>query len=203
MPLSDTIFISGHTHLNTYQQLTGNGIRFNDHVFTIVRNPFDQVMSQLNYTLTRIFADEDPVQPDTSGWRTEFGVGDLSQHRSEAAVVRLARDILRHPGVVVPNVIRAFLGGGDYHESIVATLANELEVIELRGLDAWAAEHWQVTERTRLNSSKKFLCLEDLSADDLDYTRSIVEHDIKYYDKVTAALEKHGGTSIRGEQILG
>lgn len=203
MQLSDTIFISGHTHLNTYQKLTGNGIRFHDRVFTVVRNPMQQLLSQLNYTLTRIFADEDPVQPDTQGWRAEFGAEDVSKHGSHEAIVKLARAVLRHKGVVVPNIICSFLGGGNYEASIVGTLANDLEVIELASLDDWTAEHWQVTERTRLNSSKKFLSLEDLSADDMNYARSIVDHDLKYHSKVTEALNKYGGTSIRGEQILG
>ena len=75
--VSDTIFISGHTHLGTYQSWNGNGIRYEDEVFTVVREPIDQIVSQINYVLTRIFTGEGPVPLDTKGWRVEFGVDDL------------------------------------------------------------------------------------------------------------------------------
>ena len=64
---SDTVFISGHTHLATYQSWAGNGIRLQDHVFTVVREPMDRIISQVNYVLTRIFSDRIPIQPDTAG----------------------------------------------------------------------------------------------------------------------------------------
>lgn len=202
MSCSDTIFISGHTHLGAYQRWCENGIRFQDRVFTVVREPLEQILSQLNYTLTRIFSDETPVPSDTAGWRHEFHVENLGLRHSRDQVLYLARQILRHQGVVVSNVICSYLGGGHYKQALLQTAAHDLEVIELKQLDAWMKQQWNTASSAKLNSSEKFVTLQDFSRDDLDYARSIVQEDTQYYRDVLAAYERHGGTSIRGSQIF-
>ena len=202
MTCSDTIFISGHTHLGIYQRWCGNGIRFQDRVFTVVREPMEQILSQVNYTLTRIFSDENPAPPDTAGWRREFHVENLDLRHSRDQVLHLARRILRHQGVVVPNVICSYLGGGSCKQALLQTAAHDLEVIELKRLDAWAKQQWNAASGARLNSSEKFVTLQDFSRDDVDYARSIVQEDAQYYRDVLAAYERHGETSIRGSQIF-
>ena len=203
MTCSDTIFISGHTHLGTYQRWCENGIRFQDRVFTVVREPLQQILSQLNYTLTRIFSDETPAPPDTAGWRREFHVENPDMRHSRDQVLDLARQILRHQGVVVPNVICSYLGGGSCRQALLQTAAHDLEVVELKQLDAWAKHQWNAASGTKLNSSEKFVTLRDLSPDDLEYAQSIVQEDTRYHQDVLAAYERHGGTSIRGSQIFG
>ncbi|WP_428483711.1 hypothetical protein [Rhodopila sp.] len=200
---SDTIFISGHTHLGTFQKWNGNGIRYQDQVFTVVREPLEQIVSQINYTLMRIFSDENPIPPDTLGWRKLFSIESPCPQYSQDAIRQLARQILRNPGVVVPNVVCAFLGGNSYKRSVLQTVAHDLEVVELQRLDAWSEQKWSVssTPGGRLNSSKKFVSLQDFPPDDQDYARSIVQEDVQYYEDVMAAYERHGGTSVRGHQI--
>jgi hypothetical protein len=202
MPCSDTVFVSGHTHLQTYQTWTGNGIRFQDHVFTVVREPVDRILSQVNYVLTRIFSNEIPVQTDTVGWRKVFNVEDLELRHSPDQVFQLARKILRNAGVVVPDIMCEFIGGSGFEAALTKTAAHDLEVIELKQLDAWTEQHWGARRKTRLNSSEKFVSLKDFPKDDIEYCRHIIQEDMKYYQKVLEALDRHGGTSIRGSQIL-
>ncbi len=202
MTCSDTIFISGHTHLGTFQRWCENGIRFQDRVFTVIREPLQQILSQLNYTLTRIFSDETPTPPDTAGWRSEFQVENLALRHSRDQVLHLARRILRHQGVVVPNVICSYLGGGSCKQALLQTAAHDLEVIELKQLDAWARQQWNIASGAKLNASEKFIALQDLSRDDLEYAQGIVGEDTQYYRDVLAAHERHGQVSIRGGQIF-
>lgn len=199
---SDTIFITGHTPLGVYQGWDGNGIRYRDAVFTVVREPLEQLISQINYTLSRIFSDENPVPPDTAGWRREFSVDASAGRPSGEEISRLARRILRHQGVVVPNAICRFLGGGSSGRSVAQTVAHDLEVVELNQLDAWAEQKWAIAYRSRRNRSEKFVTMADLSPDDRDYANSIVQEDQKYYDQVMNAYRRHGGTSVRGAQIV-
>lgn len=203
MAHSDTVFITGHTPLGTYQSWNGNGIRFLDDIFTVVRQPLDQILSQVNYTLTRIFSDECPVMADTAGWRKEFEVFDVGHSPSREAVLQLARRILRHQGVVVPNVICEFLGGGSYEQSLAQTVAHDLEVIELNHLDSWSENKWNIMNRSRLNTSKKFVSADDFSADDMEYAHSIIQDDLRYYGLVMKAYERHGGTAVKGIQLVG
>jgi hypothetical protein len=200
---SDTIFISGHTHLGNFQGWDGNGIRYQDQVFTVVREPLQQILSQINYTLTRIFSDESPVAPDTAGWRREFNIENPDAHRSRDEVALLAHQILRHQGVVVPNVICAFLGGGSYEGSVMQTLAHDLEVVEMSQLDRWSEQRWNISPtKKKLNGSDKFVSMKDLSADDRVYAESIVREDNRFFQCIMAAYEYHRGTSVRGSQIL-
>lgn len=201
MGCSDTIFISGHTHLGTYQSWTGNGIRAEDQVFTVIREPLDCILSQVNYVLTRIFSVQSPAQPDTVGWRKLFAIEDLDQRESRDWVVQLARRILRNKGVVVPNVTCAYLGGAGYDESLAKTVAHDLEVIELKHLDSWSEERLGVTRATRLNTSEKFVSINDFSPDDLDYARSIVTEDSRYYQAIASSYERHGKLAVKGAQI--
>ena len=203
MACSDTVFISGHTHLITYQNWTGNGIRCCDDVFTVVREPMARILSQVNYVITRIFSDQTPPQPDTLGWRREFNVTDLGIRESPEKIFDLARRILRNRGVVVPNIMCEYIGGSTYEASLTKTVAHDMEVIDLKQLDAWTEERWGVRDKTRLNTSEKFVSMKDFPAEDVTYARSIVEEDMKYYERVLAALDRSGGTSIRGAQIVG
>jgi hypothetical protein len=82
------------------------------------------------------------------------------------------------------------------------TVVHDLEVIELKQLDAWMEQNWGVREPARLNTSEKLVSFSDFSQDDIDYCHSIVQEDLKYYQKVQKALERHGGSSIRGAQIV-
>lgn len=202
MHTADTVFISGHTHLGTYQSWAGDGIRAADRVFTVIREPLDQILSQVNYVLTRIFSDETPVQPDTAGWRNLFHLNDLSRQDSKDWVLQLARRILRDRGVVVPNVMCAYIGNGTCDVAVTKTVAHDLEVIELKGLDAWTRECLGVDRATRLNSSKKFISMDDFSSDDIEYAHSIAVEDYKYYEKATTALKRLGRTSLTGVEIL-
>ena len=202
MAVSDTIFISGHTELGKYELWAGNGVRYQDAVFTVVRDPVEQIISQVNYVLTRIFSDEQPTPPDTAGWREEFGVKDIGLYDSPEQTQALARRILRNQDVVVPNVICRFLGGGRYDTAITRSVAHDLEVVELKQLDAWSERQWGPIKSERLNVSRKFLSLQDLSADDLSHTRSITEEDQRYYADVLAALKRTGGLSIKGNELL-
>lgn len=202
MAVSDTIFISGHTELAKYQFWGGNGIRYQDAVFTVVREPLEQIISQVNYVIGRMFSDQQPIRPDTAGWRREFGVTPANMEEMSEKVLPLARRILRNQGVVVPNVICRYLGGGSYETAVTRTVGHDLEVVELKQLDAWSEQRWGAIQKQRLNVSRKYISRQDLSPDDLAHARSIVEEDQRYYADVVAALERSGGLSIKGSQIV-
>jgi hypothetical protein len=72
----------------------------------------------------------------------------------------------------------------------------------MKRLDASAEQTWDITEKTKRNSSTKFVSMEDFSSDDQDYAHSIVQEDLRYYDGVMAAYARHGGTSVRGSQLV-
>jgi hypothetical protein len=97
---------------------------------------------------------------------------------------------------------QTFLGGGSCAESIARSVAHDLEVVDLKRLDSWCEQVWNITEKSKLNSSAKFVSLQDFSPADLEYARGIVREDMSYYGHVIAAYERHGGTSVRGSQII-
>jgi hypothetical protein len=130
-------------------------------------------------------------------------VTDLGIRESSEAVFELARRILRNQGVVVPNIMCEYIGGGNFDAALTKTAAHDVEVIDLKQLDAWTEERWGVHDKTRMNTSEKFVSMTDFPAEDIAYTRGLVQEDMKYYDRVLAALDREGGNSIRGAQIIG
>jgi len=54
-----------------------------------------------------------------------------------------------------------------------------------------------------MSTSEKFVSMMDFLAEDIAYARGMVQEDMRYYERVLAALDREGGNSIRGAQIIG
>jgi hypothetical protein len=196
---ADTIFVTGHNHLATYK--SWQVLRHDDRIFSVLRNPLAQVISQLNYVINRIFSDEVPAQPDTLGWRAEFGIAAGDSLPSHASLIDLAHRILRHPGVVPGNVACFFLGEGTYRSAVEQVATCNVELVELSTYDAWCRSEWGVTRSHHVNASTKFLTEADLSASDLDYAEAMIREDRQLHDALLVALRDAGSSSVRGTAL--
>jgi len=198
--ISDFVYIHGHTHLQTY--VDWGVLRFEDHVFTTIRNPEQLIVSQINYVLTRMNSDETPVPHDTEGWRKEFGIADLSMLADQNAVNNLASKILRHRGVVPANVICTYLGDGTSHSAISRVAMHNVEVTNLEKYHKWIEQKWGIVNHTRMNESKKYISIEDFSLEDRNYIYEITHHDQRFFNHVKQRLEVLGTPSLTGVEIL-
>ncbi len=197
---SDRIYLHGHTHLQTY--VDWGALRFCDEVFTTIRRPSDLIVSQVNYVLTRIFSDEDPIQNDTRGWREEFKISNLEIYAEHAAKKRLASLILRNRGVVPENFICRYLGDGTYNNALERVVIHNVEVTTLENYHSWLKSRWGINKFTKMNESIKFISQADFNEDDQNYLASITNEDQKFFDHVQRRIKELGTHSLKGDEIL-
>lgn len=200
MLASDRIYVHGHTHLDTY--VKWNALRYQDEVFTTIRSPIDQIISQINYVLTRVFSDETPTPHDTSGWRKEFNIQDIGQVKESDKIKRLGSTILRHSGVVPDNVICRYLGSGSYESAVEKVATHNVEVTNIENYQRWMELRWGLTRKTNMNESKKYLSLSDFTDEDRNYMTNITFEDQKFFDLVQDKLRRLNKPSLTGLEIL-
>lgn len=200
LPDADAIFVRGHIKLEDYRGW--HLIRFRDRAFTVLREPVAGVMSQLNHVLTRLFTDEHPAAPDSVIWRERFGLGDAPRRPFKSEAVELARQVLRDPEVVQPNIACCYLGNGTAERAIANIVIEAVEVTDLHHYHDWCRERWGIDSRARSNASKLYVTQDDFDAADRDYLASVIEEDVRLYRRVQDRLTARGGNSIIGPDIL-
>jgi hypothetical protein len=199
LAVSDTIYIHGHNHLQTFHDW--QAIRLRDTVFTVLRHPADLVLSQVNYVLSRIFSPEHPISADTAGWRDEFAVRDLSFPGPEV-VADLAHRILAHRGVVPANVMAQFLGHGTAETAIAHIVTHHIEVTEMSHYGTWCHARWGIERHRHVNASHPYFKLTDLSLADRALIATITEEDTALHQQVTHRLATLGTASLTGRAVL-
>lgn len=193
---ADKIYIHGHTHLQTY--VDWGALRYDDDVFTTIRQPTDLIISQVNYVLTRIFSDEDPIPHDTKGWREEFEIKNLNQYNDIESKRKLASKILRNRGVVPDNVICRYLGNGTSARALENIAIHNVEITNLEKYHSWLKERWGIGSFTRMNESIKYISINDFGDNDKTYLNSIISEDQIFYDTIKKRLDETGKSSLRG-----
>jgi hypothetical protein len=198
--VSRDLYLHGHNHLRTYAEW--GAARPQDLVFTVLRDPTAQVISQINYVLTRMTEEEEPVGRDTAGWRTEFGISDPAALRTPQRARAVAHDILRHSGVMPSNLACHFLGDGTSRHAIERIAIYNVEVTVLPRYAQWVRTRWNIVQETHLHRSQRFISIDDLSADDVSYLHAITEEDRALYRHVSDLLQARNACCLRGTEVL-
>jgi len=202
LSFADALFARGHIPLDLYTD--AELIRPADRVFTIVRDPTEIALSQVNYVLTKfqLNIDAGVVERDTEEWLQKLGLKELPPAVTPQFVDKYARRLLQNAEIVEPNSMCRWLGGGDA-QVVVERLARHLvEVTDTAHYNAWLSEKWGITAHTRRNESTKYVSLSKLGHQELGYVREFSPEDRKLYSRVQHALAVTGRVSVSGEDIL-
>jgi hypothetical protein len=196
---SDRLVIGGHNSLERYRMW--RAIRYEDRLFTVLRDPIYATLSLINYVLTRIFAQEAQPRPDTLGWRQRFEIQDVAAI-SKAATIDLAGRILRHTGVVPSNVACRFLGGSTSADAALDRIVcYGVELTDTEHLDAWCRATWGIDSSARSNLSRPYVRYDDFAPADREYLASITAEDAKLYAHVRDRIERQGTPSVQGYRV--
>jgi hypothetical protein len=85
-----SVFVPGHMRLN---YILDRGLcRFEDRLFTVVRDPLDILISQTNYIATVLREDAALARPDTLEWRARLGL-DIPSRTDDGFFAKLAKRI--------------------------------------------------------------------------------------------------------------
>jgi hypothetical protein len=203
---SDTLFVYGHIGLGWL--MSQDLLRLQDDCFTVIRNPLEMILSQVNYILMRIFAtDALRMAPDVQQWLSILGLQRDTIDASMPKALSLARSVLRNKDLTPSNVMTRQLGVSASGTEPNATsamnnliLAN-IEITDTTRYDNWNQNKFGHSRATRMNKSISVLRSEDLSDDDRDYISSITAEDQELYNTILKLLDKSKSLSIRGGNL--
>jgi hypothetical protein len=201
---ADSIYLCGHAMPDYYRQ---HGlVRPTDQVFTVVRHPFEVMMSQVNYVLTRFWIDGErgEIGPDVKEWLELIGIDALPSKLSEEFAQEAGMRVLRNTDIVRPNSLCYWLGGNgaDAQAALSSLIAQNVEVTDTHHYGAWLAERWKIRSRSRDNPSMRFFEVDKLPRIQRDYMRDISGEDLKLYQAVEKSIEQVGRPSAIGLELL-
>jgi hypothetical protein len=200
---SDTILL--HGHIRIVAAINAGIVRPTDKIITVIRDPVEIILSNVNYIITRILQDQEAgtEAPDTQGWRRALGIQQLPPEMPEEVTVRLFNTMLHHPATTMPNSICYWLGNGDVQSAIRRLVVNDVEITDTQHYDAWMRGRWDVVRAVKANESRKFVTRAQISADDVRFIESITGDDRELYALLSKQIEASGRNAIFGKDITG
>ena len=199
MPLLDTVFVFGHIVFDEYIQRVGT--RWNDHIFTLVRDPLELLISQANYSVGRLLTDPAGTRPDTREFMAALGIEAIPNPLSPDLARELAIRALLESGIARPNRICTFLGDGRAEKSVSNLAIHNVEVTDMARYPRWLAERWGIEEVTRYNRSPPLLTVNDAQPY-LDDLLPRCSEDYIVYNRIKSSLDASGQTSVRGSELV-
>jgi len=200
---SDTLLLHGHVRIAA--AINGGMVRPTDRVITVIRDPVDIILSNVNYIITRILQDQETGKdaPDTQGWRQALGIDRLPPEMPEDVTARLFNTMLHHPATTVPNSICYWLGNGDVQSAIRRLVINDVEITDTQHYAAWMRGRWDVVRSVKANESRKFVTREQIGADDFKFIESITADDRELFALLSKQIDASGHNAICGKDIVG
>ena len=198
---SDTILLHGHIRIAA--AINGGMVRPTDRIITVIRDPVEIILSNVNYIITRVLQDQQDGKeaPDTQGWRRVLGIDRLPPEMPEEVTARLFNTILHHPATTVPNSICYWLGNGDVQSAIRRLVINDVEITDTRHYAAWMRDRWDVVRAAKANESRKFVTRAQIGADDVKFIESITADDRELYALLSKQIAASSQNAIFGKDI--
>ena len=195
-PFSNTIAISGHVPLRWYQER--NLVRYEDDLFTVVREPRSMIFSYISFILTRLKTFVGTKRNDTTNWLKAIGMTEIVPDPSPAYLVEIGSRLLRTPQVTSRNMICNNLARGQAVGAIENAVLTGIEITETQRYSAWKQAKFGLPSERRVNESQPLYTPELAPAADRDFIDEMVSEDLVVYGKIMAALERQGALSIKG-----
>jgi hypothetical protein len=192
------IFIYGHLPFHAYVRRIG--IRPSDHVFTVVRDPIDMMISQANYNAGLLAKDPTAQRPDTRQVMQRLGIEQFPNPAPAALLREFALRMLLNSEIARPNRICNQFGNGNAEASIENLISQDVEVTDLPRYRRWLKERWNIETKSQHNRSLAILSRADVT-EHLDYLRSQTALDQQVFDLVSRALDRAETSSLRGSSL--
>ena len=201
-PFHERFFVYGHMELGSY--VYDAGVRAGDRIFTVIRDPLDQMLSQANYAIGRLRQDPTGSAPDTAEILQYLDIPRLPPEIGDRELKELACRALLHPEIAQPNRACTYLGRGmkgTYAAAIDRLVVHDVEITTTDLYERWLRERWNVGTSARHNRSDSILSRSDLRWLYADALRDRTAEDQKLFNTVAWALEQTGGASVTGMEI--
>ena len=203
MQFSDTILLHGHERLAGV--IDRAMLRPTDTIITVIRDPVEIILSNINYIITRILQDQESGKdaPDTKGWRDVLGIDKLPPAMPDEFVAQLFGTMLHNPTISTANSICYWLGNGDVQSVIKRLVLNDVEITNTKHYTAWLRERWGIARAAKANESRKFVTEKHIHADDRKFIETITADDRKVYELLSRQIDESDRHAIFGREITG
>jgi hypothetical protein len=200
---SDTILL--HGHIRIVAAINGELVRPTDNIITVVRDPMEIILSNINYIITRILQDQESGTdaPDTREWKRQLGIGRLPPDMPGDTLAPLFKTMLHNPAIAVPNSICYWLGNGDVQSVIRRLVVNDVEITDTKHYTTWVRDRWDIARTAKANESRKFVTQEHVQADDLRFLESITVEDREVHSLLSRQIDAAGSDAVFGRNISG
>jgi hypothetical protein len=200
---SDTILLHGHIRIAAC--ISNQIARLTDKIVTVIRDPMEIILSNVNYIITRILQDQESGTdgPDTKRWRGRLGIDRLPPQMPDAMIAPVLKTMLHDPTTAVPNSICYWLGNGDAQSAVKSLVVNNVEITDTRHYTAWLRDRWGIIHTAKANVSRKFATSKHIEASDLAFIESIIAKDRELYALVSEQIDASGKDAIFGKDITG
>ena len=189
------IFVHGHHTLPWFMNNHLN--RLDDRLFTIIRDPWDRLLSAINYIATRLDKDRLAAGPDTRQWLSQLGLTAPVNLDLEDLALR----ILRQSKLITKDGLCTQFG----QPSCTGALANltqcEIEITETARYNKWLEDTWGIRSATKDNQSQPILTRQSIAREDHNRIKSLISEDIKLFALVQSKLEESGESFVRGVDL--
>jgi hypothetical protein len=201
-PFSDSVFVSGHFELGEF--IDRCGVRPDDRLFTIIRDPIDLIVSQANYAISRVRKDAEGSSPDTKEILETLGLKCLGKEISTREVKQLTIRALLDRRITQPNRICTYLGkemAARYEVAMEMVVTNDVEIVTTETYSRWLLERWGIESHSRHNVSEPYLTRREVITHYAREIEAAVGEDRKFHQLATWALKRSGAASITGSEI--
>lgn len=196
IPLLDTIAAAGHVPLRWY--LERDLVRYNDLLFTTVRDPGDMIYSYIAFILTRLVTFQGVKRNDTSNWLGHIGLTEIEPDPSPAYLIGLGSKLLRSAAVTGRNMICNNLGRGTEASALETMVVTDIEITDMKRYSAWRSRKFGFQPEKRINESKPLYNRDSAPAEDRAYIEEMIEEDRKLYARIVQALDRTDALSVTG-----
>jgi len=185
---ADAIFVYGHVHLMHY--IDNGFIRKNDLLFTTIRDPFEIVISHVNYVMTKLRNPALKEESDVLNWKFLLNIDDTDSIDDANLVNKIIYNQGIHPHH--NNFLCSFLGrNGTYKTALKVIADSKILIIPIEQLDIWLAENFDIIANERFNVSNKFISSATITNKDREYiTRNLINEDVLLFDFLIKRQQK-------------
>lgn len=199
---SDRLFVYGHMELGGYIDLAG--VRPDDSIFTVLRDPIDLMVSQANYAIGRVRQDPIGREPDAAEYLRLLGLTRLPSNISIGALKDLTLKALLDPLITEPNRACFFLGRGStavFATALENLIVHNVEITTTKNYDRWLNERWGIAHSSHHNRSDPILPNIEARRSCGSALAAASAEDQKLYDIVSWALQQTESASITGQTL--
>ena len=177
---SEFILVSQHKSLGWFLR---SGLRRpGDRIFTVVRDPYEIVLSQINYIIKRFRDDPAFTSPDTASWARSIGLSRFDKKCSGDELEGIALQLFDNTNVIHFNSLCRYLGDGTAGSAIDLIRSSDIEVVKLEQMHQWLKDKWGISSEFIGNKSDGIIQIDNLDKARKDFLVNACAEDQVVYN---------------------